>query len=156
MRQHAYLLHTIRANKKVLKGGEKKAFFTRGNSTCRVHIHQHYEIYKERCKEGNIPENHHALPRQLYQQMKIDKKATGAQLTLDGVLEKREEEKIYTRDGATHAVAQFVACNDQVCAMVVWCIEADIVQPGSCSCRKADISKLPCSNEAQDNTKGLT
>jgi len=88
MRQHAYLLHTIRANKKVLKGGEKKAFFTRGNSTCRAHIRQHYEIYKERCKEGNIPENHHVLPRQLYWQMKIDKKATGAQLTLDGVLEK--------------------------------------------------------------------
>jgi hypothetical protein len=53
------------------------------------------------------------LPRQLYRQMKVDKKGTGgAQLTLDGALEKLLEVKMYTRDGATHAVAQFVACDD--------------------------------------------
>lgn len=67
--------------------------------------------------------------------MKVDKKATGGvQLTLDGVLEKQSEAKIYTRDGATHAVAQFVACDDQVCVMVVWRVDAQIGWPGSCSC----------------------
>jgi hypothetical protein len=113
MRQQGGLLHTNRANKQVIKGGEKKAFFTGGNSSCRAHICQHYEIYKERCKEANIPENHHALPRHLYWQMKVDKKATGrAKLTLDAVLEKPSKVKIYMCDEATHAVAQFVVCDD--------------------------------------------
>jgi hypothetical protein len=134
-RQQAGLSRTIRTNKHVIKGGEKKAFFTGGNSSCRAHICQHYEIYKERCKDGNIPENHHALPRHLYRQMKVDKKAAeGVQLMLDATLEKPLEVKVYTHDGATHAVAQFVACNDQVCVMVVvWCVDAEI-GPGSHSC----------------------
>lgn len=63
--------------------------------------------------------------------MNQDKKATkGGQLTLDGVLEKLPEVKVYTRDGATHAIAQLVACDDQVCVMMVRtvsCIDADIV-----------------------------
>jgi hypothetical protein len=59
--------------------------------------------------------------------MKEDKKATkGGQLTLDGVLDKLPEVKVYTRDGATHAVAQLVACDDQVRVMAVWRIDADI------------------------------
>jgi hypothetical protein len=119
----------------VIKGDEKKAFFTGGNSSCRAHIHWHYEIYKERCKNGNIPENHHVLPWQLYRQMKVDKKGTaGGQLTLDGALEKPLEVKTYMCDGATHAVAQFVACDDQVCVMVVLRLDVDVVGPGSCCC----------------------
>ena len=78
--------------------------------------------------------NHHALPRQLYRQMKLDKKVTGVQLTLDGALKKPEDVKMYTRDGATHAVAQFVACDDQVRMMVVLGIDVDAVGPGSCYC----------------------
>ena len=98
----------------------RAAFFLGGNSTCRTHIRKHYEIYKARCQDGNIPENHRALSQDLYEQMKMDKKATGgAQLTLDTVLVKPSDAKLYTRDGATHTVAQFVACDDQVCVMVV-------------------------------------
>ncbi|KAH9954727.1 hypothetical protein BJV74DRAFT_800232 [Russula compacta] len=44
------------------KVGQRKAFFIGGNLTCRAHICQHYMLYKEHCKEGNIPENHHAIP----------------------------------------------------------------------------------------------
>jgi hypothetical protein len=67
--------------------------------------------------------------------MKVDKKAAGGvQLTLDATLEKPSEVKVYMRDGATHAVAQFIACDDQVCVMVVvWCVDAEI-GPGSRSC----------------------
>ncbi|KAN0124318.1 hypothetical protein V8E52_001967 [Russula decolorans] len=65
-----------------------------------------------------MPENHHTLPRQLYWQMKVDKKGmAGGQLTLDGALEKPLEVKTYMHDGATYAVAQFVACNDQALAV---------------------------------------
>jgi hypothetical protein len=82
-----------------------------------------------------MPENHHTLPRQLYWQMKVDKKGmAGGQLTLDGALEKPLEVKTYMHDGATYAVAQFVACNDQVCVMVVLRVNVDIVGPGSCCC----------------------
>ena len=118
-RQQEGLSRTTRANKQ-LKGGVRAAFFLGGNSTCRTHIRKHYEIYKARCQDGNIPENHRALRRDLYEQMKMDKRAKGgAQLTLDAALVKPSDAKLYTRDGATHAVAQFVACDDQVCVMVV-------------------------------------
>jgi hypothetical protein len=71
----------------------------------------------------------------LYQQMKVDKKATeGAQLTLDGALEKQSKVKIYIHNGATHAVAQFVMCNDQVYVMAVQHVNAQIGWPSSCSC----------------------
>jgi hypothetical protein len=68
--------------------------------------------------------------------MKVDKKAIGGvQQTLDEALEKASEVKMFTCDGTTHAVAQFVACNDQVSVMpvVVQCTNTDIVEPGSCS-----------------------
>jgi hypothetical protein len=64
----AGFLCTTRANFRANKAitNEKKAFFVGGNSTCWAHIRQHYNIYKERCKAGNIPENHHAIPRHIY------------------------------------------------------------------------------------------
>lgn len=129
MRQQAGLSCIIRANKGVIKEGKKKAFFIRENSSCWAHIHQHYEIYKEWCKAGNISESHHMLSQDLYWQMKADKKVTGGtQLTLDGALRKPTEAKIYTCDVATLAVAQFVACDDQVHLMVVVHIKIDVGQ----------------------------
>ena len=87
-----------------------------------------YEVYKDQCKARNILENHHALSRHLYRQMKVDKKVTGGtQLTLDGVLEKLEDMKTYTHDGATHAVAQFVACNDQMCKVMILHADVDVM-----------------------------
>ena len=66
--------------------------------------------------------------------MKVDKKATReAQLTLDAVLEKPSEVKIYTCDEVSYAVAQFIVCDDQVCVIVVQHVDAQI-RPGSCSC----------------------
>ena len=44
--------------------------------------------------------------------MKVDKKGTAVQSTLDGVLEKLAYMKLYTHEGVTHAVAQFIACDD--------------------------------------------
>jgi len=89
--------------------------------------------------------------------MKVDKKATGgAQLTLDRMLEKQSKVKIYMCDGATHAVAQFVVCDDQVCMMAVWHVDAQIGWPGSCSCWKTNFLQLFGGNEAQDDLKRLT
>ena len=54
-------------------------------------------------------------------------------MTLDGVLEKLAYMKLYTHEGVTHAVVQFVACDDQVYEVVMLCIEIDSLQPGSCT-----------------------
>ena len=61
--------------------------------------------------------------------MKSDKKGTrGSQQTLDGVMEKLPETKVYACEDATHAVAQLVACDDQVHVMMVQYINADMVR----------------------------
>jgi hypothetical protein len=90
-----------------------------------VHIHQHYDIYKERCKTANIPKNHHVIPQHIYRQMKVSKKGGAVQSTIDGELKKPEHAKPYMREGVAHAVAQFVACDNQVRKIVLLCIEID-------------------------------
>lgn len=96
-----------------LKGGKRSAFFTGGNSTCRAHIRCHYDVYKERCKENNIPENHHAIPREILKKMKEAKLGGKKQVKIDNILVKSTAGE-FTREGVLHAVAQFVACDDQV------------------------------------------
>jgi len=65
-------------------------FYTGGNSSCRAHIQQqHYELYKQHCKDKDICENHHALPHQLWRQLeeiKCNLKAK-SQVKLDGAFE---------------------------------------------------------------------
>ena len=34
--------------------GIRKAFFKGSNSTCRVHIRSHFEVYQAQCKEQDI------------------------------------------------------------------------------------------------------
>ncbi|KIM58355.1 hypothetical protein SCLCIDRAFT_55519, partial [Scleroderma citrinum Foug A] len=49
----------------VRKNGKRKAFHLGSNSSCRQHIRIHYEEYQQRCVEGGIPENDHAVPREI-------------------------------------------------------------------------------------------
>ena len=97
-----------------MKGGKRSAFFTGGNSTCQAHIRCHYNVYKERCKENGIPENHHAIPRDLLKQMEEEKSKGKKQTKIDNILDKSTAPREFTREGVLHAVAQFVACDDQV------------------------------------------
>ncbi|KIK73243.1 hypothetical protein PAXRUDRAFT_68352, partial [Paxillus rubicundulus Ve08.2h10] len=46
----------------VAKNGKHKAFFLGGNTSCHQHIRVHYDLYRERCVEQQIVENHHAIP----------------------------------------------------------------------------------------------
>jgi hypothetical protein len=105
-----------RIEKQLAKGDLRKAFFVGGISTCRVHIRQHYSLYKQRCKDRGIPENHHAIPRPIWKQMEQRKNNPGVktQGTLDGVIKPVRKNKEFTREEVLHAVTQFVACNDQV------------------------------------------
>ena len=103
-----------RINEKVMKnGGMRKAFFVGGNSSCRSHIRQHYQLYQQRCKEGNIPESHHAIPQVIWKQMNKAKKGK-TQAKLDGMIERVQGPREFMRESVLHAVTQFVACNDQV------------------------------------------
>jgi hypothetical protein len=91
-------------------------FYTGGNSSCRAHIRQHYELYKQHCKDKDIRENHHALPRQLWRQLEEIKHNPKAksQVMLDGAFEMVNQPLQFTREGVIEAVGKFVACDDQV------------------------------------------
>lgn len=100
--------------------GRRKAFFKGGNSTCRLHIRQHFVVYKERCEKGNIPIHHWAIPRTIWKEMQEEKEAEArGQLT-----KKQQQQKLdfktvtgpheFTREGILHAVTKLIATNYQV------------------------------------------
>jgi hypothetical protein len=100
----------------VKKNGQRKAFFTGSNSSCRQHIRQHYPIYQKRCKDAKIPEDHWAIPRPLWREMEEAKKGKKAvkQGTLDGTLVEAPTIPVFTRENVLHMVTQYVAVDDQV------------------------------------------
>ncbi|KAH9007734.1 hypothetical protein EDB84DRAFT_1591299 [Lactarius hengduanensis] len=55
--------------------GKRKAFHKGGNSSCRLHIRQHYKTYKERCENADVPINHRAIPRNIWKAMEEEKEA---------------------------------------------------------------------------------
>ncbi|KAH7903620.1 hypothetical protein BJ138DRAFT_982906, partial [Hygrophoropsis aurantiaca] len=59
----------------IQENGIRKAFHLGGNSSCCQHVWSHYDIYRERCIEKCIWENHHAVPRPLVKQREEAKKA---------------------------------------------------------------------------------
>jgi hypothetical protein len=104
-----------RANTELTKReGLQRAFLKGSNLSCRQHARQHWELYERKCKETNTPIHHWAIPRVMWKAMEADKQMKGKQSKLDGTFEKITGPKEFTRDGALHAVSQFVACDDQV------------------------------------------
>jgi len=100
--------------------GTRKAFHMGGNSSCRQHIRQHYALYKERCEKANIPVNHWAIPRSIWNIMEEEKEAAAKgwmmkkqqqqQLNFKTVTGPRE----FMREGTLQAVAKLIATNNQV------------------------------------------
>ncbi|KAF8231970.1 hypothetical protein L208DRAFT_1069017, partial [Tricholoma matsutake] len=67
--------NTCRNDKEfVEKNGQRKAFHTGSNSSCRLHICQHYTRYQELCKQENIPEHHWAIPCSIWNEREAAKK----------------------------------------------------------------------------------
>jgi hypothetical protein len=99
-----------------MKHGKRKVFHTGGNSSCQLHICQHYDIYHQQCIEENIPEHHWAIPRPIWRKMQDKKRGVKAerQGTLDGLVKKQKEPVVFTRENVLHLVTQFVAVDDQV------------------------------------------
>jgi hypothetical protein len=108
-----YNLPCNRDNLKINNPEElRKCFFLGGNSTLRQHCRKHYEIYKQKCEAANIPMNHHAIPPKIAEALARSERER-SQTTLDSIVINRPD-AAFTRDGILHAVAQFVACDDQV------------------------------------------
>jgi hypothetical protein len=116
-----YLLGLSRADVGFVKvHGKRKAFHKGSNYSCRLHIRQHYEIYKEKCEKADIPVSHWAIPREIWKVMEENKaseergrqtkKKTQQTLDFKSVTGPRE----FTRSGVLHAVAALIATNNQV------------------------------------------
>jgi hypothetical protein len=94
--------------------GMQKAFLKGSNSSCRAHARQHWELYQSMCKENDIPIHHWAIPCAIWKVREEERQMKKKQPKLDGTFERITGPKEFTRDGALHAVSQFVACDDQV------------------------------------------
>jgi len=81
-----------------------------------VHIRQHYQLYQEQCKEKNIPENHWAIPRPIWnarQELEKHGKDT-KQATLDLMVTKSVGPLVFMRKNLLHAITKFITVDDQV------------------------------------------
>ncbi|KIM68361.1 hypothetical protein SCLCIDRAFT_84732, partial [Scleroderma citrinum Foug A] len=54
----------------VQKYSKRKAFHLGGNLSGHQHIRIHYKEYQQHCTEGNIPENDHAVPREILEKQR--------------------------------------------------------------------------------------
>ena len=85
------------------------------NTSCQAHICGHYQIYKEWCEADRIKMKEHCIPHKL---LKSQSAGSGvlSQMTPDNAVELKTT-KEFSKDGILHAVAQLVACDDQVSDM---------------------------------------
>ncbi|KAH9028181.1 hypothetical protein EDB84DRAFT_1258119, partial [Lactarius hengduanensis] len=64
-----------REDKELMKRqGLRRAFLKGSNSTCRQHARQHWESYKKRCEDSDIPVHHWAIPRPIWKEMEAEKR----------------------------------------------------------------------------------
>lgn len=104
--------------------GMRKAFHRGGNSSCRLHLRQHYELYKEKCEKANVPINHWAIPRDIWKVMEEEKEAeqrgklTKKQQQQQLEFKKVEGPREFTRERALHAIASLIATNNQVSSFI--------------------------------------
>jgi hypothetical protein len=62
-----------------------------------------------------LQEHHHAIPRDIVKaRQEVKKLRNSTQQSLDGMFQKSQKSKEYSRENVLHAVARFVVCDDQV------------------------------------------
>jgi len=87
------------------------AFFTGSNTSCRMHICYHYNVYKIKCEADNLPMNDRCIPQDLWKKMQTKSGRLSTQTTLDSVIQVSKGSKEFSRDALLHALAQLVACD---------------------------------------------
>ena len=100
---------------------KRKAFHKGGNSSCHFHIRQHYNVYKKKCNDADIPIAHLAIPRPIWKAMEeakeeakrgpSTKKKVQQQLDFKSVTGPHE----FTRARTLEAITKLIATNNQVC-----------------------------------------
>ena len=101
--------------------GKQKAFFKGSNSTCRFHIRQHYEVYKEKCEKEDILMSHWAIPWPIWKAMEEEKEEQERGQSVKKQVQQKLDFKTmtgpreFTRSGVLHAVAKLIVTNNQVC-----------------------------------------
>ena len=110
-----------RNNEVFLKeNGKRKAFHKGGNLSCHFHIRQHYDIYKEKCEKDNIPINHWAIPRPIWNKMeKAKAEEKSGQLRKKGMQQELDFKTMtgpreFTRANTLHQVSMLIATNNLV------------------------------------------
>ena len=110
-----------RADKKFTKAyGKHKAFHKGGNSSCCMHICQHYELYIQKCKKADIPISHWAIPLNIWRVMEEEKEAK-----MQGKLTKKQQQQElsfqtvtgpcdFMRAAVLPAVTWLIATNNQL------------------------------------------
>ena len=104
----------------IKSNGKRKAFLKGGNSSCRFHIRQHYDLYKEKCEKADIPVNHWAIPRPIWNAMEAAKVAEKRGQSTKKEMQQKLDFKTmtgpreFTRAGVLHAVSMLIATNNQV------------------------------------------
>ena len=133
--------------------GLRKTFFTGSNSTCRQHIRQHFDVYKQRCETENIPMNQRAIPAPIWKEMMAGK-SPKKQTSLDEHISKLGVRPIeFNREAVLEAVAKFVVCDDQVSLeaspLNVLSHTVFLYIVVSC-CEQGNIQELPCYDETEN------
>ncbi|GLB40087.1 hypothetical protein LshimejAT787_0705970 [Lyophyllum shimeji] len=109
------------SEKFVARYGKRKCFHVGGNSSCRAHIRQHYEVYKTRCAAEKIPVHHWSIPRDVWRAMEKEKEEKGGKAkknaSLDGVFEVMKGPQAFSRQEVLKNVAKLIACDDQALAL---------------------------------------
>ncbi|KAF8676686.1 hypothetical protein AX14_004846 [Amanita brunnescens Koide BX004] len=90
----------------------QKAFLVGSNTTCRGHIHQHYEFYSKKCKEQGLKESEHCVPPEILRARK-SKSNVLIQSKLTVAVGTERAPKQFTREGLLRTVTKFVACDNQ-------------------------------------------
>lgn len=91
----------------------RKAFFKGSNTSCRHHIRQHYDYYREECKKNGIKESERCVPPEILRARKSKSKAL-IQKKLDVTARAESVPKQFSREQTLRTVTKFVACDDQV------------------------------------------
>ncbi|KAF8867431.1 hypothetical protein BD779DRAFT_1464554, partial [Infundibulicybe gibba] len=110
---------TCKADTKfVAESGLRKCLHLGGNSSLRAHIRsRHWDLYESLCKENGISPNKICMPTKISKV--LDKaKQKQKQTKLDQVFAKMEGPHTmeFSCQNVLRSVAQFVACDNQVCS----------------------------------------
>lgn len=122
---HLWLILSRADTNTIAKKGLRNTFFSGGNSACRTHARQHYDLYAKKCAEKGIPENPRAVPPKIAQAREEEAKKDGREHKagkLNGhgfeVVPATARPKEFSKDHILEHTTKYIICTDQVSPVV--------------------------------------